>query len=228
MEYNTSKTIIKKLYKMMFVVHNTLLRNNIPYMADGGTLIGAIRHKGIIPWDNDLDILVDERDVKTILSRQFRKELERYDMKVNRIKNGWLKVHYIHSRAGEGMDIFPVRKMKGNILFYSDPTPRHWFPKAWQNYKDLFPLKEYKFGNMYILGSRNPEPYLARYYGTDWRRVGYITQEPKGHRDLDEPIKLKITKFVPAKPYYTSKEKQVRLREDCPLLCSWDCAKNKN
>lgn len=42
-------------------VHNILDSYHIPYVITYGTLLGAIRHKGFIPWDDDFDLyLFDE------------------------------------------------------------------------------------------------------------------------------------------------------------------------
>lgn len=46
----------QKLLEMVKWFHEFCVANNLRYYAVGGTMLGAVRHKGFIPWDDDIDV----------------------------------------------------------------------------------------------------------------------------------------------------------------------------
>ena len=60
---------VKKLEFDMLVHFDKVCRaNNIKYSLAYGTLLGAIRHKGFIPWDDDIDVIMSRNEYDKFLS----------------------------------------------------------------------------------------------------------------------------------------------------------------
>lgn len=65
---NDRQLIKEHLLEAMEAFHNLCKEHNLDYFLINGTLIGAVRHKGFIPWDDDIDVTMKEDDYKKLLS----------------------------------------------------------------------------------------------------------------------------------------------------------------
>lgn len=121
------------LLKMMHDIAEICDKENIEWCLSGGSIIGAVRHKGFIPWDDDIDIFM-EREQFEKLRVVFQRSLsDKYELKVPgdkgyllhypQIQKKGTKIKHIQSCGDETeglfIDIFIFENTYNNIILRS-------------------------------------------------------------------------------------------------------------
>ena len=84
--YSTISEVHADLLLILKEFDRICRKNDIKYTLDGGTLLGAFRHNGFIPWDDDADIAMLRKEYKKFL-RCAKKELNHDAFVIEEIGN---------------------------------------------------------------------------------------------------------------------------------------------
>lgn len=110
----------KILLEIMLDIDRFCRENNVLYTISAGTMLGAVRHGGFIPWDDDADLFMLREDFDRFL-KIYRSDrfhlLHKTDSKDEYMASGFIKISdpetFVDSRRtrskfGVSVDIFPL------------------------------------------------------------------------------------------------------------------------
>lgn len=202
-----------RFYDLIIKVSALFDEHQIPFWGISGTLLGAIRHGGMIPWDDDLDVIIRVKDKKRFES--LAKNLDEIGLELFIYDNYFYKIFPKNGTAiiqQNGtpyrwkypfMDVFIVNELNGLVRIVSHNYPEIDLYHAQGNYKGWFlypeeigelPALSVPFGPIQLPVPFHPETVLSREYGKDWSDTAYMWY----NHSTEEPykrIKVSVTDY---------------------------------
>lgn len=151
-----------RILKIMKYFDGICRQNNLTYYLSGGTMLGAVREKGFIPWDDDADLMLPRKDYEKFIEIMMSIDKPEYKLGSLANRSDWtfpfarlyddsteLEYEYLNeSRVGVGVDIFPLDGVPDKI----EETSRYyrkikflWRCRFASVKKKFLPHEKYRF-----------------------------------------------------------------------------------
>ena len=194
----TQQYILQVLREVIHVLDEL----EIPYYMQGGTMLGAIRHGGFIPWDDDVDLGIPRADYERLLTKVAERLPENLEL---RTYDDASDHHYYFARIVDTR--YQIRRMGSleerleNVwvdLFPLDGMPNGGMARMWHKLRLLMVRLKYHLSCFEKVNIKRPgRPAIERFIIkiATWTRVGKWFNTRKQLDKMDALLK----KYPPEK-----------------------------
>jgi hypothetical protein len=148
------------IMRLLMIIERICRKNEITFMMSDGTLLGSWRHHDIIPWDDDLDLMIplEQKTRFTNAINQMNKTLiDKYIIDHNKGKRQYYKISFKHTPSAGGYSWnFPFV----DIFFYVRNETHLWQmddPGTITKVEYVFPLVMRPFGELWLPAPLKPD-----------------------------------------------------------------------
>ena len=130
---------LEQVKQVVFEIANDVIaiceEKNIPYMLGGGTALGAVRHQGFIPWDDDIDLNIERQYIDILLDEIEKRHGQKYFVEAPLRTPGYLSSFIQIHKRGTILQEYLVKKGDENGIkidifvienTYDNPIKRIW------------------------------------------------------------------------------------------------------
>lgn len=169
-------------------------RMHIPYCMQGGTMLGAVRHQGFIPWDDDIDLGMYREDYE-----RFVAEVSRYLPEHLELRTYWDETdhHYYFARVVDNR--YRIKRMGSmevryeNVwidIFPLDGMPNGALARAWHKVRLLTHRVKYHLACLDKVNIKRPGRPLIERMIIRFAAVTHIGSWFNARRELDKVDRL--------------------------------------
>lgn len=116
-----------RLLDMLLYLDTVCKEIGVPYRLDGGNVLGALRHGGFIPWDDDVDVVVEKQYYEKLCNYLTQHPHPRYKIQSYRTDKGCLRFwntlrdvnsRYIHKQSNVLENAFEYQGLQIDLFCY--------------------------------------------------------------------------------------------------------------